>query len=203
MDIDDHPNNADENVEIDLVVCSPLTRCIQTAKYLIPTFFEADSKNPKTNGESSRSMYTSDGPNVLLDKDCRLFCHHDLREAFGMHYSDKRGPLSKLQEYFPRMTFHPSITEDDTDWRSDRREGIDDVARRVTSFLHWLVLQPHENVLIVTHGVWMEVCFRLLCPAAIDNGRKRVYNCDVYTGILERSEGKVVLQGMEQLTFER
>ena len=101
------------------------------------------------------------------------------------------------------MTFHPSITEDDTDWRSDRREGIDDVARRVTSFLHWLVLQPHENVLIVTHGVWMEVCFRLLCPAAIDNGRKRVYNCDVYTGILERSEGKVVLQGMEQLTFER
>ena len=168
-----------------------------------PTFFEADSKNPKTNGESSRSMYTSDGPSVLLDKDCRLFCHHDLREAFGMHYSDKRGPLSKLQEYFPRMTFHPSITEDDTDWRSDRREDIDDVARRVTSFLHWLVLQPHENVLIVTHGVWMEVCFRLLCPAAIDNGRKRVYNCDVYTGILERSEGKVVLQGMEQLTFER
>mmetsp|Transcript_34751 Transcript_34751/g.83093 ORF Transcript_34751/g.83093 Transcript_34751/m.83093 type:complete len:273 (-) Transcript_34751:106-924(-) len=205
MDIDS-ADASGENFEIDLVVCSPLTRCIQTAKCLVPTFFEADS-NRKTGGESGstdESMYASDGtPCVLLEKECRLFCHHDLREAFGMHYSDKRGPLSRLKECFPRITFHPSITEDDTDWRPDRREDIDDVARRVNSFLQWLVMQPHENVLIVTHGVWMEVCFRLLCPEAIDFGRKRVYNCDVYTGILaESSDGKVVLQGVEQLTFE-
>ena len=206
MDVDSS-NASDGNVEIDLVVCSPLTRCMQTAKCLMPTFFEADS-NRKIDGESSStdvSMYTSDGTqSVLLEKECKLFCHHDLREAFGMHYSDKRGPLSKLKEYFPRVTFHPSIAEDDTDWRPDKREDVDDVARRVNSFLRWLVKQPHENVLIVTHGVWMEVCFRMHCPEAIDFGRKRVYNCDVYTGILtENSDGKVELHGMEQLSFER
>jgi hypothetical protein len=27
---------------------------------------------------------------IVLNGSCRVFCHEDVREAFGMHYPDKR-----------------------------------------------------------------------------------------------------------------
>ena len=75
------------------------------------SMFEADSKNPKTNGESSRSMYTSDGPNVLLDKDCRLFCNFILLSnielfcnmgyAYIMSYLGGRGSAMNTVTFEP------------------------------------------------------------------------------------------------------
>ncbi|EJK59795.1 hypothetical protein THAOC_19942 [Thalassiosira oceanica] len=85
MDIDS-ADASGENFEIDLVVCSPLTRCIQTAKCLVPTFFEADS-NRKTGGESGstdESMYASDGtPCVLLEKNADCFATMILERRSG------------------------------------------------------------------------------------------------------------------------
>jgi hypothetical protein len=65
------PNQTHYVPLVDLVVTSPLTRCLQTAHIL----FHDRSAGPI--------------PPFL--------CHDGVREAFGCHYPDKRQPKSKLQ----------------------------------------------------------------------------------------------------------
>mmetsp|Transcript_2274 Transcript_2274/g.5393 ORF Transcript_2274/g.5393 Transcript_2274/m.5393 type:complete len:177 (+) Transcript_2274:259-789(+) len=61
--------------DVELVVTSPLTRCIQTSTLL---FFPGD-------------RYTSSG-----SKEPTFFCTELCREATGMHYSDKRSQRSLI-----------------------------------------------------------------------------------------------------------
>lgn len=100
---------------------------------------------------------------------------------------------------------HPSLTEADDDWRSDARESRDDVTRRIHDFFIWLLRQPHDNVAVVTHGVWMECAILAYCPEALEFGRKRVYNCEVYHGRLAGGGGEdgvgVALRDVEQLAM--
>ena len=77
--------------------------------------------------------------------------------------------------------------------------------------------QPHESVAVVTHGVWMECALLEYCPEALEHGRRRVYNCDVYRGKLSLLEkgvssgsgnnagdfggGDVILRDVEKVVF--
>lgn len=65
---------------IELVVCSPLTRCLQTASLIFPSHFEQTASAVTGN---STDMH-------ILNRSCRVCCHGDVREAYGMHYPDKR-----------------------------------------------------------------------------------------------------------------
>ena len=139
----------------------------------------------------------------MLDRNCKVCCHGHVREAYGMHYPDKRSPLSHLKASFPTVAYHPSLTEHDVDWRPDARETRDDVVRRVREFFAWLVRQPHDNIAIVTHGVWMECALLSYCPEVLEYGKKRVYNCEVYCGKLVGTPagGNVALRDMQQMSF--
>lgn len=155
---------------IDLVVCSPLTRCVQTASLIFPNF---------------RSIY----------------CHGDTREAFGMHYPDRRSPLSQIKAKFPHLTYHhPSLSsEDDADWQPHIRETRDDVVRRIDKFLTWLIQQPKESIAVVSHGVWIECALLKYCPQVLEFGKKRVYNCEVYVAHLAYDGDQLTLNDVEQI----
>jgi broad specificity phosphatase PhoE len=71
------------------------------------------------------------------------------------------------------------MTETDDAWKSDWRETWDDVRRRVDRFLSWLVQQHQNNVVVVTHGVWIEALLRTYAPHVLGKER-RVYNTDAY-----------------------
>jgi hypothetical protein len=73
-----------ENGTIELVVCSPLMRCLQTASLIFPSYFSQSSEGLLALEDDYNQLHT-------LDRSCSLFCHGDLREAFGVHYTDKRG----------------------------------------------------------------------------------------------------------------
>mmetsp|Transcript_26587 Transcript_26587/g.56552 ORF Transcript_26587/g.56552 Transcript_26587/m.56552 type:complete len:319 (-) Transcript_26587:334-1290(-) len=176
--------DSDDPPPIELVVCSPLTRCLQTASHVFPSHFEGDAE--ASPGRPAFSKIADDDGNDLhvLRGDCRVCCHGDAREAFGMHYPDKRSPLSLLSSRFPAVAYHPSLAEHDLDWKHDTRETREDVSRRIRKFFVWLSKQPHDNVAIVTHGVWAECALLEYCPEVLEYGRRRVYNCDVYRGRL-------------------
>eukprot|EP00578_Thalassiosira_sp_NH16_P011570 CAMPEP_0181121154 /NCGR_PEP_ID=MMETSP1071-20121207/24576_1 /TAXON_ID=35127 /ORGANISM="Thalassiosira sp., Strain NH16" /LENGTH=356 /DNA_ID=CAMNT_0023205933 /DNA_START=34 /DNA_END=1104 /DNA_ORIENTATION=- len=232
-----HRGHSSDQEPIELVVCSPLTRCLQTASYIFPSYLEesgqGDGGAPAHSSSSSEpSLVTTssttartvkDGRNDgndshhKLDRNCRVCCHGDVREAYGMHYPDKRSPLSQLKCKFPTVTYHPLLAEDDVDWRPDSRETRRDVSRRIRNFFVWLMRQPHESVAVVTHGVWMECALLEYCPEALEYGRRRVYNCDVYRGKLSLLEkgvssgsgnnagdfggGDVILRDVEKVVF--
>ena len=130
----------------------------------------------------------------------KVICHGDVREAYGIHYSDRHGPISILKMRYPPnnvVYYHqPSLSvndDDDTQWQSNVRESRKDVETRVCRFFHWLLLyldqkqQPQttvadttNSIAIVTHGVWMECALLMYCPEVINFGDVRVHNCDVY-----------------------
>jgi len=185
---------SEEEITLDLVVASPLTRCLQTTSLVLERFYEV------TTGEDP----------------CAIICHEDLREAYGVTYSDKRSTKSQLVKSWPNCGFDPEMTEEDLDWHPQYRETMDHLLRRVHNVLFWLVNRNFQHtatlttskngklmmknssrnsdtsssgiccntVLLVTHGVWMETCFLHYCPDVLDGGKKRVHNCNLFCGNL-------------------
>jgi broad specificity phosphatase PhoE len=84
------------------------------------------------------------------------------------------------QRHWPHLSMDPTIAEEDLSWREDIRESIKDLGQRISEFLQFLVNRPETNIVVVTHGVWMEVCLNLHCSEALENGKRRVHNCDMY-----------------------
>lgn len=75
-----HGGNNDDDTPFDLVVVSPLSRCIETA---VLAFCP---------GGAGAAATTGGGPPPI-----RFVCHEDVREAFGRHYPDKRSEKSILE----------------------------------------------------------------------------------------------------------
>jgi broad specificity phosphatase PhoE len=145
--------------KIDGVICSPLTRCLQTAHEIVS---EIGFKGTWQGRE-------------------------ELREAFGIYQSDKRRTKSELERTWHNVHF--DMTEEDECWKPNRRESLHDIEERIDYFLFWLSKNHKQcigypegsspKLLIVSHGVWMECLFRKYFPSVLEGG-KRVYNCDIY-----------------------
>jgi len=68
---------------------------------------------------------------------------------------------------------------EDDDWQPDKREHLSDVIHRVNHFLSLLVKRPEQDIVVVSHGVWIECCFHVHFPSVLANGN-RVRNCDLF-----------------------
>ena len=209
---------------IDLVICSPLARCMETAALIFPSYF---ANNNNDNAAAAAAAERSDEsvdqqrrcrnsnyrnndimiPKTATTKEAghhhtnnfnyKVICHGDVREAYGIHYSDKHGPISILKTRYPNVYYHQSSlsVDNDAQWQSNVRESRKDVEQRVRRFFHWLVLyldqqqrttsaDTNNSIAIVTHGVWMECALLMYCPEVLNFGTMRVHNCDVYVARL-------------------
>jgi broad specificity phosphatase PhoE len=234
---------------IDLVICSPLTRCMETAELIFPTYFanhnvaaaSAAAEQQSDDGdEHHQQQRCHDNNNNISNmvsttttsstKEAgyhhhtnnnnyyKVICHGDVREAYGIHYSDRHGPISILKMRYPPnnvVYYHqPSLSvndNDDTQWQSNVRESRKDVETRVRRFFHWLLLYLDQqqqqttvadttnSVAIVTHGVWMECALSMYCPEVLNFGTVRVHNCDVYEAKLAVVSTKAVADSSSTL----
>jgi broad specificity phosphatase PhoE len=234
---------------IDLVICSPLTRCMETAELIFPKYFANnnaaaveqqsddsdehqqrrchDNNNSYSNliSTTTTSSTKEAGYHHTNNNNYKVICHGDVREAYGIRYSDKHGPISILKMRYPTNVIYyhqPSLSvNEDTQWQSNVRESWDDVEERVRRFFHWLILYLDQqqqqkqqrtvaytnSIAIVTHGVWMECALLMYCPEVINFGDVRVHNCDVYEAKLvvvstlleEEGEAKVAADSSSTL----
>lgn len=104
------------------------------------------------------------------------------------------------QAHWPHAAFDQKMTEEDKEWSPRDRETVNHMARRIDSFLHWLVQCPQSNIVVVSHGVWIETFFQMYCPEALDHGKRRVYNCNMFSSECVSVNGKLVrLQNVRQI----
>jgi broad specificity phosphatase PhoE len=76
------------------------------------------------------------------------------------------------------VQFDESMTETDEKWSPTCREGYDELGYRIETFLKWIVQRPEENIMVVSHGVWIENFLRRHQPNFL--GDRRVYNLDAF-----------------------
>ena len=113
---------------IDVVLVSPLTRTLETATLMFP---------PEV----------APLPFVAVEH---------CREAFGGHPCDARRPARTLAREFPHVDFSGLGTDEDTWHDPDRRETVREVAQRCDQFLAVLRARPERNLVVVSHGVFLE-----------------------------------------------
>lgn len=136
-----------DRLHIDLVVVSPLRRCLETADLIFGP---------------CRSQARPD----LLP-----FMVHDMcRERYGEFYCDKRRPMSQTREDPRYKEFDwesqkekwpehvMPFSDVDTAWQEER-EPEEHVLRRAMQFLHWLAARPEREVVVVTHSSFLKNLF--------------------------------------------
>ena len=170
---------------VDLVVSSPLVRCLQTASLAFPRRAGAGgggagagaAAGEEEDDEQEREGGDPPEPHLRTPP---VLVHELVREAIGTHYPDRRRRRSEIAAMCPWAHLPEDMAEDDGDWTPGRREAAGDVQERSARFLRWLAHRPEGTVGIVSHGVWTELCLLRFCPGALDHGRRRVNNCDVF-----------------------
>ena len=108
--------------EIDLVLVSPLTRCLETAM------------------------------NIFGDTNIPMISEEFLREyPIGEDTCNKRSSLTHLKNKYPKINFN-LISDQDTLWTSDYRETIDELEQRLDEMIKYLHKRKELNIAIVGHS---------------------------------------------------
>lgn len=137
----------DAAMVVDVILVSPLTRTIETATHMFPDRARA--------------------PPFIAVEMCR--------EAHGGHPCDQRRSISVIRREFPHVDFSGVGTDEDTWHNPDRRETVREVAIRCDKFLALLRARPERNVLVVSHGVFLETLLNRcgLCVYGEEVGKGR------------------------------
>lgn len=187
--------------DVDLVISSPLRRCLQTASLAFP--------NQQRTGGAAVPTVPSGEPTNPLERRPRMLVNELVREAFGSHYPDKRRNRSDVAAEFPWVQLPENFASIDPYWLPDARETLPALRARIVQFFQWLASNVQEELIgLVSHGVWIETCLMHFCPDVLENGKKRVYNCDSFKAIFvstwEQVDGdggnewKLVTLGLEK-----
>ena len=108
--------------EIELVLVSPLTRCLETCM------------------------------NIFGDTNIPMISLEFLREyPIGEDTCNKRSSLTLLKNKFPKVQFHLE-SDQDTLWTQDYRESIDELEQRLDIMIKYLHGRSEKNIAIVGHS---------------------------------------------------
>jgi broad specificity phosphatase PhoE len=113
----------------ELVIVSPLLRCIQTAK-----------------------LSFADHLNVPW------VSHEGCREELGLLVGNKRRPLEEIKEDYPDIDFSPIPYDEDVLWDNygDQRESLLEKSERIYDFLTEFVMnRPEKEIAIVCHSAYL------------------------------------------------
>ena len=150
-----------------LVVTSPLTRALQTATAVLSTSSSSGSSSressttpPAASGQQQQgqqgqgSSPSSTGPSEVP---AAVVAVEAVREAYGAYLPDKRRTKAELAAAFsPPVDFGGISEGEDPLWTPGSRETLQAVRARARGFLGELLPRPERQVLVVSHGVFLQ-----------------------------------------------
>ena len=138
----------------DLVVTSPLTRCLQTALLSFPTLAETPTKEAANNKKKTKVPFVA---------------HESIRETVN-YACDRRRPISSLEpHYHERICFEAIEHDHDELWESyvrrlgsteeydNHRESAElhAVADRARDFFTWVKERKEQDIVVCTHSAFL------------------------------------------------
>ena len=136
--------------EIDLVLCSSLSRTLETARNIF----------------SNTSI-----PIIALD----ILKEHPQ----GMHTCNKRTEKKILIERFPEINFSEIIDNEDTMWCDTKEETLDELNQRIDQFNQFLQTRDEKNIAIVGHNSFIGT-YKDKKIGHIENGDEELLHCYPY-----------------------
>ena len=124
----------------ELVIVSPLLRCIQTAKLSFQ-----DHCHPHTSSTRSKIPIP-------------WVSHEGCREELGLLVGNKRRPISEIQLDHPDIDFSPIEHDEDVLWDNygSRRETLLEKSERIYDFLaEYVMNRPEKEIAIVCHSAYL------------------------------------------------
>ncbi|KAK8448346.1 hypothetical protein SEVIR_7G034500v4 [Setaria viridis] len=136
--------------KIELVICSPLLRTMQTAVGV----FGGENH---TNGISAPPLMVENaadsGRPAISSFNCPPFLAVEAcRERLGVHPCDKRRSITEYCTLFPAIDFSLIENDEDVLWVPDVRETFESLAERGMKFIDWLWTREEKEIAIVTHS---------------------------------------------------
>ena len=118
---------------IQLVVVSPLTRAIETARI---------------------GFRSTIGKAPWIALEC-------VRERAGHHPCDRRSTVTELKGRYPEIDWSQMTDDDDTYWNAlgQDRETDEMMVKRANALYDWLEQRPETNIAIVTHSAILSAMF--------------------------------------------
>lgn len=95
-----------------------------------------------------------------------------IREVFGVHHCDRRGPVADARAEWPAVDYSAVGTEEDSWHKEDVRETVEEAAARATRFLLHVRARPERVVVAVTHSAFLREM--LTHAVAVEEGHSEV-----------------------------
>ena len=182
----------------DLVVVSPLTRTLETARHIFgrgrkpgtPAFLDPGSEMNVNEGVYGHIA----APRFLVREECR--------ERFGHYVCDGRRPISQVIDEFSDFDFS-EVAYDDDRFYSDERESDQACCDRALAFLEWLNRRPEKCIAVVTHSSFLRHLFgqfgENLAAADKKTIQQTTANCELRS-IVMASHGSKENSSIKQMT---
>ena len=119
-------NNFTDINNIELVITSPLMRCLQTSTNIFH------------------------GHNIQM-----IACEEAREFPMGLQYANKRSNKSLLRKEFPHVNFINLKTDEDKLWNSERLETLEELNARTENFYDYIKKRPEKNIAIVSHSTFI------------------------------------------------
>ncbi|TKW02870.1 hypothetical protein SEVIR_7G034400v4 [Setaria viridis] len=183
----EHVKNCGLAKKIELVICSPLLRTMQTAVGVFggESYTGGVGSPPlmvENAGQSERLAISSlNCPPFLAIETCR-------ERLQGDHPCDKRRSITEYRTLFPAIDFSLIMNDEDVLWLPDVREAHKSVAARGMKFMDWLWTREEKEIAIVTHSVLLQDTLRMYSkechPTIRYEMSKRFANCELRSMVL-------------------
>lgn len=158
-------------LDVDAVLVSPMTRCLETARLSFPHLYNRDD-----GVRSSEDRGGGDGDGGVAAS-VPFVAHEEWRETVN-YLCDSRRPRSTLEGLYPRVDFDRLVSDDDPIWshyegifgchvtHASHRESNDPTSLYDRAHSAWRALldRPERNLALVGHSAFFMHMFTPLFP---------------------------------------